>query len=85
MKGVRYLIDDEGKKTHAVLELDVWGDALNTLLAEPSVSEARQLGFLNKFLLEAGYTEEQLEEMNRASAEEALRPLTLQELGLDDG
>ena len=27
MKGVSYLVNDEGKKTHIVLDLEVWGDA----------------------------------------------------------
>ena len=26
MKGVSYLVDDEGKKTHIVLNLDVWNE-----------------------------------------------------------
>ena len=81
MKGVSYLVDGEGKKTHAVLELDVWQDALDGLLGASEVKE-REPGFLNGLLLETGYTQPQLDAMNRASAEEALRPLTAQELGL---
>ncbi len=27
MKGVSYLVNDEGKKTHIVLDLEVWSDA----------------------------------------------------------
>lgn len=31
MKGVRYLIDDSGKKTAVVLDLAVWGELWDTL------------------------------------------------------
>ena len=85
MKGIKYLVDDEGKKTHAVLELDVWQEALEKLLSDaPSALQERQPGFLNELLLNAGYTSEQLEAMNEASTEEALKPLSVRELGLTD-
>jgi hypothetical protein len=32
MKGISYLTNDTGKKTHIVLDLDVWGDMWQKLL-----------------------------------------------------
>ena len=85
MKGMRYLVDEEGRKTHAVLELDLWQDALDKLLETPAERpERRKPGGLNELLSGMGYTQAQLDEMNAASAEEGLRPLTVQELGLTD-
>ena len=34
MKGVSYLVDDEGKKTHIVLDLEVWSDAWQQIFVE---------------------------------------------------
>lgn len=88
MKGVSYLVDEEGKKTHAVLDLGVWQATLEALLADDAHPRAtpkeRKPGFLTELLTQAGYTQEQLDEMNKHSAEEALKPLTDEELGLNN-
>ena len=38
MKGVRYLIDDEGKKTHVVLDLDVWSETWQEFFQDDEVT-----------------------------------------------
>lgn len=88
MQGVSYLIDEQGTKTHAVLDLGIWQAALEALLlevsAQTSVQQVRRPGFLTELLTQAGYTQKQLDEMNRRSAEEALESLTAEELGLNN-
>lgn len=88
MRGVSYLVDEQGKKTHAVLDLGVWQATLEALLVDDARAQTarqeRKPGFLTEVLTRAGYTQEQLDEMNRRSAEEALKPLTNEELGLDN-
>ena len=37
MKGVNYLVDDAGRKTHIVLDIDVWGEAWQQLLQEEAL------------------------------------------------
>ena len=84
MKGLSYLVDEQGKKTHAVLDLEVWQATLETLLTGGAAQQVRKSGFLNELLIQMGYTPKQLGEMNLRSAEEALAPLTTEELGLDN-
>ena len=85
MKGLSYLVDEQGKKTHAVLDLEVWQATLETLLTDRGAAQrVRKPGFLNELLIQMGYTPKQLGEMNLRSAEEALAPLTTEELGLDN-
>ena len=84
MKGLSYLVDEQGKKTHAVLDLEVWQATLETLLTDGAAQQVRKSGFLNELLVQMGYTPKQLGEMNLRSAEEALAPLTTEELGLDN-
>ena len=89
MKGVSYLIDGQGTKTHAVLDLEIWQATLEAVLleevsAQTSDQQARRPGFLTELLTQAGYTQKQLDEMNRCSAEEVLEPLTAEELGLNN-
>jgi len=88
MKGVSYLVDEQGTKTHAVLDLGIWQATLEALLvadvsAQTSVRRERKPGFLTALLTQAGYTQKQLDEMNSCAAEEALKPLTAEELGLN--
>ena len=88
MKGVSYLVDERGTKTHAVLDLEVWQATLEAMLmedvpAKTSAQRARRPGFLTELLTQAGYTQKQLDEMNSRAAEEALEPLTAEELGLN--
>jgi len=87
MKGVSYLVDEQGKKTHAVLDLRVWQATLEALLVDDTRAQTtrqeRKPGFLTELLTRDGYTQEQLDEMNRHSAEEALAPLSAEELGLN--
>ena len=88
MKGVSYLIDEQGTKTHAVLDLGIWQATLEAMLmedvsAKTSAQRARRPGFLTELLTQAGYTQKQLDEMNSRAAEEALEPLTAEELGLN--
>ena len=54
MKGVRYLIDDDGNKTHVVLDLNVWQVAWQTLLGKIP-KQSRQPGGLKEAFAEAGF------------------------------
>jgi hypothetical protein len=84
MKGVSYLVSDEGKKTHVVLDLELWqGWEYLLTPSKPAHPNARQPGGLNSLLMEMGYSEAELEAMNHQAATEALLPLTDEELGLD--
>ena len=38
MKGVSYLVDEEGKKTHVVLNLDVWSETWQQFFGDDEVS-----------------------------------------------
>ena len=38
MKGVRYLIDDEGNKTHVVLDLNVWSETWQEFFQDDEVT-----------------------------------------------
>ena len=51
MKGVRYLIDDDGNKAHVVLDLSVW----QTLIGQ-APKRPRQPGGLKEAFAEAGFT-----------------------------
>ncbi len=55
MKGVRYLIDDDGNKTHVVLDLSVWQAAWQTLSGQ-APKQPRQPGGLKEAFAEAGFT-----------------------------
>lgn len=87
MRGVSYLVDEHGKKTHAVLDLGVWQTTLEAMLVDnlplQTKRQERKPGLLTDLLTQAGYTQEQLDEMNRRLAEEALEPLSAEELGLN--
>jgi hypothetical protein len=84
MKGISYLVSDEGKKTHVVLDLELWkGWEYFLTSSQPAHSQARQPGGLNPLLKAMGYSDADLETMNRHATTEALLPLTDEELGLD--
>ena len=88
MKGVSYLVDERGTKTHAVLDLEVWQATLEAMLmedvsAKTPAQRARRPGFLTELLTQVGYTQKQLDEMNSRAVKEALEPLTAEELGLN--
>ena len=57
MEGVRYLIDDEGNKTHVVLDLSIWQTALQTLIGQ-APKQPRKPGGLKGAFAEAGFTTE---------------------------
>jgi len=83
MKGASYLVDEQGTRTHDVLELGEWQAMLmEDVSAQPPAQQARRPGFLTELLTRAGCIQKQLDEMNRRSAKEALGPLTAEELGL---
>jgi hypothetical protein len=92
MKGVSYLVNDKGEKTHVVLDLTIWHGLWAQLskeqtmfpASEEELAKARQPGWLNPLLLAMGYSEQDLDEMNRQSMTEALHPLSDEELGLED-
>ena len=37
MKGVSYLVDEEGKKTHVVLNLDIWSESWQQFFGDETV------------------------------------------------
>ena len=53
MKGVSYLISDEGEKTHAVLDLSVWQEVWQALKAQTETP--RQFGALRGEFEAAGF------------------------------
>ncbi len=87
MKGVSFLVNDEGKKTHVVLDLRVWEAVWQTLKQtslQPDLTKTRQPGGLNTLLLQRGLTKQDIEKMNEHLSTEALKPLTEGELGLSE-
>ena len=58
MKGVSYLISDEGEKTHVVLDLSVWQEVWQALKAQTETP--RQFGALRGEFEAAGFDVEEV-------------------------
>ena len=55
MKGVSYLISDEGEKTHVVLDLSIWQEVWQVLKAQRVKQVPRQFGALRGEFEAAGF------------------------------
>ena len=55
MKGVSYLVDEKGEKTHVVLDLAVWQTAWQVLVAQQAPKQTRKPGGLKKAFAAAGF------------------------------
>ena len=75
MKGVSYLVDDSGKKTHVVLDLTVWQATWQALVKQQAVRQSRKLGSLKKAFETAGFEVGQV-------GDTLLEPMSEEELAL---
>jgi hypothetical protein len=71
MKGVQYLTDENGNKTHVVLDLKVWQAKWQDLLQEPT-PQTRRFGNLKHMFEKAGFT--------KNIGDALLEPMTQEEL-----
>ena len=69
MKGVSYLISDEGEKTHVVLDLSVWQEVWQALKAQTERAP-RQFGALRGEFEAAGVGNALLEPMSEEELSE---------------
>lgn len=73
MKGISYLINDEGEKTHVVLDLALWQSAWQAFVAQQTSTQPRQFGAMRREFEAAGFDVERV-------GDALLEPMTEEEL-----
>lgn len=75
MKGISYLVNDEGEKTHVVLDLALWQSAWQAFVAQQTSAQAqpRQFGAMRREFEAAGFDVERV-------GDALLEPMTEEEL-----
>ena len=89
MKGISYLINDQGEKTHVVLDLALWQSAWQAFVAQQASAQPRQFGAMRREFEAAGFDVEQvgdvlLEPVNREDKLSLMREAADDDAFLDD-
>ena len=73
MRGVSYLVNDEGEKTHVVLDFALWQSAWQAFVAQQASAQPRQFGAMRREFEAAGFDAERV-------GDALLEPMTEEEL-----